>query len=233
MKKTRNDLWNEKYKIAKKYYKEHGNLKVPVNYKVENFLLGDWIFRQRKLKKENKLSKEKIDKLNSIGMIWQVNYTWDEKYKCAEKYYKEHGNLKIPKNYVVDGVKLGEWIEYQAKNFKNLSQEKVIKLNNIGITWHVNIKTNSLNPKKIENKKGNTQEELIWYKNYTNALQYFQLNQNLAVSDDYSFNELNLGKWLKEQRDKYLNNDLSLEKIELLESIGINWEKNKTFRVKR
>ena len=225
--------WDENYKCAEKYYKEHGNLKVPIYYKDEDYCLGAWIRSQRKLNKKNKLSKEKIDKLNSIGMIWQVNYTWDENYMYAEKYYKEYGNLEVPKNYIVDGVKLGKWIENQKKNFKNLSQKKVIKLNNIGITSHENVVINSLNPKKIENKKVNTQEELIWYKNYTNALQYFQLNQNLAVSDDYSFNELNLGKWLKEQRDKYLNNDLSLEKIELLESIGINWEKNKTFRVKR
>ena len=31
-------------------------------------------------------------------------------YNLAKEYFKKHGNLNIPRDYIINGVKLGSWI---------------------------------------------------------------------------------------------------------------------------
>ena len=43
----RASLWEEKYELAKNYYKEYGNLLIPPKYEINNIKLGQWIITQR------------------------------------------------------------------------------------------------------------------------------------------------------------------------------------------
>ena len=66
--------WEYRYSIAQQYYKEHGNLEVPANYKVGNISLTKWLDEQRqarKGKRERKLTDDQIRRLDEIGMIWE------------------------------------------------------------------------------------------------------------------------------------------------------------------
>ena len=66
--------WEYRYSIAQQYYKEHGNLEVPANYKVGNISLTKWLDEQRqarKGKREQKLTDDQIRRLDEIGMIWE------------------------------------------------------------------------------------------------------------------------------------------------------------------
>ena len=68
------DPWEYRYSIAQQYYKEHGNLEVPANYKVGNISLTKWVDEQRqarKGKREQKLTDDQIRRLDEIGMIWE------------------------------------------------------------------------------------------------------------------------------------------------------------------
>ena len=56
------------YRIAQKYYEEHGNLAVSDNF--DSF--SNWIFNQRRNYKNQKLTPEQIHDLNAIGMIWDA-----------------------------------------------------------------------------------------------------------------------------------------------------------------
>ena len=69
---SRHDLqWNRAYQAACRYYKEHGNLNVPVAYVSEDIRLGKWTRRQQDSQKKGKLSEERQKKLEAIGMVWQ------------------------------------------------------------------------------------------------------------------------------------------------------------------
>ncbi len=171
MKKTRNDLWNEKYKIAKKYYEAKGNLKVPRRYIIDGVKLGDWISKQRDFKKKNKLSKEREEKLNNIGMVWQIydksknnndfsfylkeRKQWDENYKIAKEYFKNHKNLIIP-----DNLKIAKWLKKQRFLYNNnkLTVNRTLKLDSIGMYWDINLIYNILN---LENSINDFKEKRI------------------------------------------------------------------------
>ncbi len=66
-----NVAWEKSYNAACVYYKEHGDLEIPVAYTTEDGCrLGKWIRRQRD---KDKLSPERVSKLSQIGMVWNTD----------------------------------------------------------------------------------------------------------------------------------------------------------------
>ena len=70
--------WMKYYKVAKKYYEENGDLKVPATYETivngEVIKLGQWINSQRASYRglRSSISAERIEMLNNIGMLWNL-----------------------------------------------------------------------------------------------------------------------------------------------------------------
>ena len=55
--------------------------------------------------------------------------------RLAEAYFREHGNLNIPKAYcTAEGVRLGQWLAVQRRKCRDgtLSQDKLSRLTSIG-----------------------------------------------------------------------------------------------------
>lgn len=139
--------WDEKFEYARRYYVKFGNLRVPPQYVTEDgFALGVWITNLRNIycgNSEGRLNEERVKKLESIGIEWRINnkLTWDEWYNLAVDYYKEHGNLRMPSKYEMNGYKLGNWVSNQkvAKRHpgghRRITPEQIGKLEAIGIEW--------------------------------------------------------------------------------------------------
>ncbi len=62
--------WDESFLLAKRYYLENGNLRVPHDYKAEGVRLNAWLSFQRVMQHKGKLSSDKKEKLDTIGMWW-------------------------------------------------------------------------------------------------------------------------------------------------------------------
>lgn len=135
------DPWEIRYSLAQKYYKEHGDLEVPPQYKAgDDIWLGKWVQVQRQLYKQGKLDRDKYRRLDAIGMRWlSVNeLKWQVGYNHAAEYYAEHGNLDVNVNYKCqDRFALGIWLRDQRKKYRNhaLTGSQAAKLEAIGITW--------------------------------------------------------------------------------------------------
>ena len=215
---NRNDAaWERGLEEARKFREQFGNLQVPAKYKTKDgYPLGKWINNARKRRNDGKLTEERIRQLDQMGMIWSVfDAKWEQGYALAMNYAAKHGDLNVPVNYTTEeGEKLGAWILNQRTAYvkEMLSQDQIGRLEKIGIYW------------------GNRNDRQ-WNEVYGAAKRYFEANGDLDVPVAYVSPEgYALGKWVRRQQYAYRNPEksnaiLSQERIELLDAVGMQWEK--------
>ena len=225
--------WNENYALVQNYYEHHGNLEIPVKFKTLNgyeydengINLGIWIQNQKQLYKKAKLSPEKINLLKKLGMCFETrdnNNEWNKNYALVQNYYEHHGNLKIPVKfktlngyeYDENGISLGAWLATQRQSYKKakLSPERINLLKKLGM--------------RLETVNYND-----WNENYALVQNYYEHHGNLEIpvkfktlnGYEYDENGINLGIWIQNQKQLYKKANLSPERINLLESIGMKW----------
>ena len=69
-----------------------------------------------------------------------VSSAWEENYREAEYYFKKHGDLRIPADYIgSNGKKTSAWLLRQRKLYKEdrLNDEQIQRLNYIGMIWQI------------------------------------------------------------------------------------------------
>ena len=192
-------------------------MQVPAKYKTKDgYPLGKWINNARKRRNDGKLTEERIRQLDQMGMIWSVfDAKWEQGYALAMNYAAKHGDLNVPVNYTTEeGEKLGAWILNQRTAYAKemLSQDQIGRLEEIGSYC------------------GNRNDRQ-WNEVYGAAKRYFEANGDLDVPVAYVSPEgYALGKWVRRQQYAYRNPEksnaiLSQERIELLDAIGMQWEK--------
>ena len=149
--------WEEFYETAKRYYQEYGDLRIAPGYTTpDGTRLGLWIQRMRKKYKQKKLPDGQIRRLETIGMRWDGAADQRERtYRAALNYYREHGDLKIPANYVdANGLHLGSWVRGVRRAYKKgtLDGDQIDRLENIGMIWNASdqsAKSNQDRPLKV------------------------------------------------------------------------------------
>ena len=208
-------LWNKYYGAASKYYKEHGDLNVPINYKTEDGVnLGLWISKVRAMYRgslnSSTLTKEQIAKLEEIGILWDTKYEqqWNEFYEEARAFFNANNNLRIPVAYISpSGANLGKWISRQRTAYKNgdLSEHKIAKLNKINMVW------------------GNPD---TWQIRYDLAKKYLEDNSCDFIPQNVVIDGMWIGVWFYKQK-KLLSErkNLTNEQIKLLEDLMIKLKK--------
>ena len=219
---VKEDSWEVRYALAKKYFEQHGNLKMPSNYKTNGIWLNKWLNEQKQIykgKRKNKsFTPDQIKRLEEIGIIWDneaelKNETaWEVQFEEAAKYYKQNGNLNVSENYRgTNGKKLSVWIINQRRKRKQdkLTKEQVERLDAIGMVWEI---------------------EDAWEKGFKYAEQYYKDFGDLSVSTNYVCADgYKLGTWITNQRNNYNNptkhHKVSKEQAKRLESIGMKWRR--------
>ncbi len=224
------DPWEYRFNLAKQYYEEHGDLRMPADYVVEGIWLERWLRAQKaRILEETKqmsnvpetagnqgnhvgLTVEQKRKLFSLGIrpgITQAELSWREQYQAAAEFYQMHGNLSIPKRYTApNGKNLGAWLSHQRAGHRSgaLAGWQVHLLDGLGMVWEA----------------GDS-----WGQGFAHAEGYFRANGHLAVPNDYICTDgYRLGKWISNQRCAYgkaEGNGLSGERVRQLESIGMVW----------
>lgn len=222
--------WERNFAAAKKYYQDNGNLLVKAQYKTEDGIrLGAWLSnirtcvsngREEQLKSITPARKAMLD---SIGMIWNVkDFLWEEKYSAAQKFFKEYGHLDVPDNYVLeDGTRLGKWISYTRNQYNGKitgagkpTQQQTDRLEAIGMSWR-------------------SRYDDLWFSIYKEAKKYFAEHGNLDVPTMYKNAEgTQLGRWIVHQREYRKKDKLAAEKMELLDAIGMIWEKPNSWQLR-
>lgn len=213
--------WNDFYAVAEKLFAETGSINVSVKFLYNDLPIGRWLSRQRNRKQKGQLKDWQIVKLESLNFLWsqtelckeKKKSEWFDKFELAKNYYKEHGDLFIPRSYIVDGFFLGCWIGNQRGRYSGygnvpLNENQIRLLESIGMVW------NTLTDK--------------WEKKYKIAKQYYNEFGTLRMRTETVYHGLRLGKWLCLQRvQRKTAKNYSEERIEKLNNIGMIWNTKK------
>ena len=190
--------WERCYAEAAAYYERYGNLEFPKHYVAESGLrLGAWLENQRIAYLKGELSADKAARLEAIGMLWEGrnDRQWQETYAAARRYFRQHGDLNVPYDYVSpEGVRLGEWVVRQRVAYKGhfasskkvnrkpLNQERKKMLDAIGMDWR---------------------EENSWQKHFEELSVYQKEHGSLAIPASYKTADgCWLSRWFYNQRKK-------------------------------
>ena len=205
------DSWDEKYALAKAYYEKHGDLNIPASYVTgDGTCLGTWCRFMRCKNQNGTLTEERRRQLDAIGMRWEPIQprTWEQYYDLAKLYYKENGNLRVPRQYATtEGVNLGFWIAGQRKSKKKnlLTENQIRLLDGIGMIWN-----------------GDANK---WDVAYESAKLYYKRHSDLNVPSWYKTEAgFCLGAWVRNQRAKYVAGKLKPMQIKRLEALQIVWK---------
>ena len=234
--KKREEEWDKTYNLAKKYYDYHRHLQIPYEFKTLNgyeydekgINLGVWLNNQKTYYKKGQLSESRTQKLRLIGMNFELKNKeaeWDKMYNLAKAYYQYHGNLQILTNfktkngydYDEEGAPLGRWLNNQKQYYYQgtLSKDKIEKLKLINLNF------------------GMEKIFLDWEEMYNLAKSYYEHYGNLQIPKEfktkngyvYDKDGLNLGEWRRTQRRNYQKNKLTIDKIEKLKLLNMNFDR--------
>lgn len=195
------EKWEMYYLEALRYYQEHGDLLVSRTYVTPSGIrLGSWLGQISRTyaglqKGAAPLTKEQIARLEAIGMVWgnRKEGQWQKAYNQAELYYRRHGDLNIPLEYIApDGTKLGKWITIQRSSRKtgSLSEQRIALLDKIAMDWRL---------------------EDSWEYRYRLACQYQEEHGNLKIPTKYKTADgIWLGNWLQRQKLLLKRGDVSV-----------------------
>jgi superfamily II DNA or RNA helicase len=131
---VRTEQWDEAFEALHKFKNREGHCRVPRGYKDAGVALASWVTTQRRIK--NKLSHDRIKRLESVGFCWDPFIEqWEKAFAMLKEYFAREGHHRVPQKLVVDGIRLGSWVNTQRQNKNSLSGERIQRLNSAGFIW--------------------------------------------------------------------------------------------------
>ena len=192
--------WEFWFGLLEKYKEEFGDCAAPVNFKYNNFHLGNWTSNQRHLNRQ--LSPDRLDRLNRLGFVWNLlDAAWETGFSHLVAYKEEFGNCLVPGLFKVPNYNLGRWVAILRRNKEGVSPIRLKLLNELGFAWSVN--------------------DLQWEANFNNLVAYKAKFGDCLVPQRFEFNGSALGSFVSDLRSKKIR--LQLKKLELLNGLGFEW----------
>ena len=141
----------------------------------------------------------------------EMEARWEVLCQAAADATAKEGTLELPRSYTIhSGVPVGKWLELQrqvqaGQRPGRLTAEQAAKLEKLGIRW-------------------NHRLEAAWEKGFASAQKYRTEHGDLLVPVRYrDKNDFALGEWIVYNRQRYLGGNLTQNRIERLEAIGMVW----------
>lgn len=109
---------------------------------VDGFRLGTWVNTQRNFYSAARLDPARVHRLEALlGWTWDARTDrWETGFRRVQEYIKKNGHARVPQSFIVDGYRLGNWVNMQRINFVNgvLTVERQKRLEALtGWTWTV------------------------------------------------------------------------------------------------
>ncbi len=193
--------WNVNYDLLKKYTEDNKKCPPRLYITEDGVNLGVWCDTQRTTKKKNKISKERIELLEKLPFwVWEydLDEQWNENYDLLKKYTEDNKKCPISSYITEDDLHIGGWLTHQRTMKKDgqLSKEKFKLLDELPFwVWEPH--------------------DEKWNKNY----ELLKKEKNLPKDSYITEDDLHIGSWCNKQRRDKKNDNLSDEKIKLLDEL--------------
>jgi superfamily II DNA or RNA helicase len=139
-----------------------------------------------------------------VEILDRLGQSWHRWYGLLHKFHKQRGHSRVAADDVLDGLRIGIWVNNQRQNKDKLSQEQIRLLELLDFSW---------DPLTEQ-----------WEENYQALRTFISSSGNRYVVQGTVFKGYNLGSWVNAQRIKKRKGLLTLEQIKKLDSIRFSWE---------
>jgi superfamily II DNA or RNA helicase len=193
--------WDRWFGLLQRFHNENGHCIVTQNIKFDGLLLGKWVSFQRLIK--DRQTNDRLKRLDSLGFSWDpLIEQWEENFRLLNAFHKREGHCRITQTTRVDGVNLGAWVVRLRTNKKQISQERIERLDSLGFIWD-----------PFEDQ---------WERCFA-ALESFHMREgHCSPTRSIVENALKIGLWIGTQR---LNkNILSTSQVSRLNALGFSWD---------
>lgn len=197
-----NESWEEMFKLFSEYYVLYKSFHIPKDNEFYS-KLANWLTKQIKLFKTNRLPLDKANKYRELGLnissTKSLEEAWQESFLELKKLFIENNNCTVPNTK--EFKSLYRFAQTQRYNFKHnkLSDKKIKLLKEIGFCFDARLSS--------------------WLNSYQKAKEYYSEYKNLNISS-YDSQYKDIYAWITSNRQKFRNGKLSKFQIEKLEEIG-------------
>ncbi|MEV5161077.1 Helicase associated domain protein [Streptomyces sp. NPDC053728] len=209
------EVWLTGYNALHHWVRKHSNAQVPLDASVElgedgiTYALGAWVSEQRRAFRLGTLKAWRADLLNEVGMVWSVaDAGFWRNLTAARNYHSVHGSLAAPKDAMVDGVAVGQWLANLRKagglgKDQDRAAQRRAALESIDPDWCPEWSTE-------------------WQRHYATARALLSEEGGLTeVLPGVIVHGCDIGAWINRQREHTVWENLLPEQRQRLEDLGL------------
>ena len=97
---------------------DNGHARVPASYIIDGFKLGEWVTRQRQFHAKGRLEADRERRLQVGARLDMGTLSPTNGKKGSDRllrYRRSHGHARVPRSYIIDGFRLGQWVGTQRQ----------------------------------------------------------------------------------------------------------------------
>jgi hypothetical protein len=206
---SRADRWEEGFKRLTGYVEIHGDARVPRPYTEDGYALGSWVGTQRSEHSKGKLDVERQRRLEDLpGWTWDFRADrWEEGFERLTGYVKRHGDASVPRSYIDDGYKLGEWVKTQRSH-------------------HTKGTLDADHQQRLQDLPGWTWDPFAdrWEEGFRRLQDYVDHHGDAGVPYSYTLDGYAVGAWVGTQRASHRKGTLDADRQRRLQALpGWKW----------
>ncbi|WP_331735253.1 Helicase associated domain protein (plasmid) [Streptomyces sp. NBC_01166] len=209
------EIWLTGYNALRTWAREHGDAQVPLDASVKlgedriTYALGAWVSEQRRAFRLGTLKAWRTELLNELGMVWSVaDAGFWKNLTAARTYHAVHGTLAAPKDAMVQGVAVGQWLANLRKagglgKDEERAAQRRAALESIDPEWC-------------------PEWSVEWQRHYATARALLSEEGGLTeVLPGVVVHGCDVGAWINRQREHTVWESLLPEQRQLLEGLGL------------
>ncbi|NED33055.1 helicase associated domain-containing protein [Streptomyces sp. SID8499] len=134
-------VWQGQFTTVTAYHQQHGHLAIPSDAPGGQFLID-----QRAAARKGSLAPDREAQLTTLDPDWFLPHgpDWHRKYHLLRRHLEAgHDPAALRRDTVIEGVKIGSWLQRQITTFTNLDPAQRALLSRIGVDSRLRLPTGS------------------------------------------------------------------------------------------